>query len=46
MAGRYSHSKIVSNDWMTFKKRCFESEEAYILDGKSLAIADVIAIAR
>ena len=46
MTEKYSHSQIVLNDWTIFKKRCVESEEPYILDGKSLALADVIAIAR
>ena len=46
MTELYPHSNIVLKDWTIFKKSCLESEEPYILGGKSLALADVISIAR
>jgi hypothetical protein len=46
MAETYSHSQVVLNDWKLFETRCFKSKEPYILDGRSLALADVIAITR
>lgn len=46
MTVNVSHSRVVLSSWASFKKGCFESKEPYILDGKSLNISDVVAIAR